>query len=101
MNTRDQFNILYDNYGHTENISWPDWIGHTNSDKQGAGRLLGACHDFAYGNRYRQKNRKLSVFPSWVAHQHQARTLSYHIVPVSFGLGRFAVCIKRRVKAPS
>lgn len=27
---QEQFDILYDNYGHTiENISWPDWIGHT------------------------------------------------------------------------
>lgn len=38
---QEQFNILYDNYGHTiENISWPDWIGHTIPTNRELGRLL-------------------------------------------------------------
>ena len=38
---QDQFNILYDNYGHIlENISWPDWIGHTIPTNRELVRLL-------------------------------------------------------------
>ncbi|MBT9682714.1 hypothetical protein [Parabacteroides distasonis] len=72
---QEQFNILYDNYGHTiENISWPDWIGHTIPTNRELIRLL---------EHHGYKRMEIDT-----------DRLSYHIVPQqdSFGLGRFAVC---------
>ena len=92
---QEQFNILYDNYGHTiENISWPDWIGHTIPTNRELGRLL---EHHGYKRMEIDTDRRIPktfyVFRRGL-HINASEDLSYHIVPQqdSFGLGRFAVC---------
>ena len=92
---QEQFDILYDNYGHTiENISWPDWIGHTIPTNRELGRLL---EHHGYKRMEIDTDRRIPktfyVFRRGL-HINASEDLSYHIVPQqdSFGLGRFAVC---------
>lgn len=92
---QEQFNILYDNYGHTiENISWPDWIGHTIPTNRELGRLL-EHHGYKRMeiDTDRRTPKTFYVFRRGL-HINASEDLSYHIVPQqdSFGLGRFAVC---------
>ncbi len=68
---QEQFDILYDNYGHTiENISWPDWIGHTIPTNRELVRLL---EHHGYKRMEIDTDRRIPenflCFPSWVAHQ--------------------------------
>ncbi len=92
---QEQFDILYDNYGHTiENISWPDWIGHTIPTNRELVRLL---EHHGYKRMEIDTDRRIPktfyVFRRGL-HINASEDLSYHIVPQqdSFGLGRFAVC---------
>lgn len=82
-------------YGHTiENISWPDWIGHTIPTNRELGRLL---EHHGYKRMEIDTDRRIPktfyVFRRGL-HINASEDLSYHIVPQqdSFGLGRFAVC---------
>ena len=92
---QEQFNILYDNYGHIiENISWPDWIGHTIPTNRELVRLL---EHHGYKRMEIDTDRRIPktfyVFRRGL-HINASEDLSYHIIPQqdSFGLGRFAVC---------
>ena len=80
---QEQFNILYDNYGHTiENISWPDWIGHTIPTNRELVRLL-EHHGY-------KRMENFLCFPSWVAHQcKRGLVLPHHTATGQFRTGAF------------
>lgn len=72
---QEQFNMLYDCYGHRiENTSWSDWIGHTIPTNRELIRLLehrGYKHMEVDTDR---KKRKLSMFSAVGCTSMQART---------------------------
>ena len=89
---QEQFNILYDNYGHIiENISWPDWIGHTIPTNRELVRLL---EHHGYKRMEIDTDRRIPknflCFPSWVAHQRKrGLVLPHHTATGQFRTGAF------------
>lgn len=89
---QEQFDILYDNYGHIYRKYKLAGLDRTyNSDKQGTDPVIGTSRLQAYGNRYRQKNpENFLCFPSWVAHQcKRGLVLPHHTATGQFRTGAF------------
>ena len=101
---QEQFNILYDNYGHIiENISWPDWIGHTIPTNRELVRYWNTTVTSVWKSIPTEESRKLSMFSVVGCTSTQARTClttSYRNRTVSdWGVLRYAQ--PKTVKAPN